>query len=141
MSPALPFELAFRAPGTWRAYWAEEKVRVAVAGTNDSPAAPLLATLCDVIARWSELKQSVATFARGLAAEHHVPLDPATLGGFAARSCGFDGELVFDSITVTDPDAPHRAVATFYTGEPDGYASYAVVLDRGEPRSIGAFAS
>lgn len=141
MNAPLPFELAFRAPRTWRGYWATEKLRISVGGDEEGPAAPLMATLRDVIARWSELAQAIATFARGLAADHHVALDPPTRGGFAASSCGFDGELVFESLTVTDVDSPHRAVASFYTGCPDGYATFEVVLDRGSPTAISAFAS
>lgn len=32
-------------------------------------------------------------------------------------------------------------VATFYTGYPDGYATYAVTLEHGVPTEISAFAS
>jgi hypothetical protein len=138
---AIPFELAFLGQQRWRGYWAAEKVRIAVGGTEEAPSPSLLATLGDVISRWAELKQTIATFARGLEADHHVPLDPPTLGGFAAGSCGFDGELVFESIAVTAVDSPDRVVTTFYTGYPDGYATFEVVLDRGSPAAISAFAS
>lgn len=140
-APALPFELSFPGPPTWRGYWAAEKVRVAVGGTEEAPTASLLATLRDVVSRWPEVRETIATFARGLAPDHHVPLDPPTRGGFAARSCGFDGDLVFESIAVTAPDSPHRVVTTFYTGYPDGYATYEVVLEHGSPIEISAFAS
>lgn len=137
----LPFELVFRPEGVWRGYWAEEKVGVEVGGTEEAPTGSLMATLGDVIARWAEVKQAIAAFVRGLAPDHHVPLDPPSHGGFAARSCGFDGDLVFQSIDVTTPDAPRRVVVTFYTGYPDGYATYALVLDGGAPTEISAYAS
>lgn len=133
----LPFELVFRRD-RWHARWAAEKVGVSVEGTEAGPSAALLATLHDAIARWPELRQAIATFVRGLAPDHHVPLDPPTLGGFAARSCGFGAELAFESITVTAAD--HVAV-TFYTGYPDGYATYEVVLEHGTPTAVSAFAS
>ncbi len=136
-----PFELVMRGKDTWTAYWASEKVRVAVAGTAQAPHPALLATLLDVTARWREVKQAIATFARGLAADHHVPLDPPTVGGFAARSCGFGEVLTFESIVATSIDAPHRALATFYTGYPDGYATFEVVLEHRVPIAISAFAS
>ena len=70
-----------------------------------------------------------------------MPLDAPAAGGFAAKSCGFDEELAFESISVTDGASPERVVATFHTGYPDGYATYAVVLERGAPVRISAFAS
>lgn len=137
----LPFELVLRGKGSWRGRWAAEKVGVDVGGTDEGPSAALLETLGEVIARWPELPRTIAAYVRALAPDHHVPLDPPTLGGFAARSCGFDGELVLQSISVTTPDAPRRVVVTFYTGYPDGYATYEVVLDGGTPVELSAFAS
>jgi hypothetical protein len=137
----VPFELAFRGKGVWRAYWAEQKLVVEVSGTEEAPDRARIATLADVVARWSEVKQGIATFVRGLAPEHLVLLDPPGNGGFAARSCGFDGDLVFQGIGVTTDDAPRRVVAIFYTGHPDGYATYAVVLEGDTPTAISAFAS
>ncbi len=138
---SLPFELVFRDKGAWRGYWAAEKVGVEVSGTEVGPTPSLLATLTDVIERWTEVKQTIAAFVRGLDPEHHVPLDPPTIGGFAARTCGFDDQLYFQSIGVTAHDAPHRVEITFYTGYPDGYATYAIVLDGGAPTELSAFAS
>jgi hypothetical protein len=137
----LPFELVFRGNGTWRGRWAAAKVGVEVGGTDEAPTAALLETLRDVIARWPELARTIATYVRALAPEHHVPLDPPSLGGFAARSCGFDDELVFQSTSVTIADAPRRVVATFYTGYPDGYATYEIVVDGGAVIELSAFAS
>lgn len=137
----IPFGLAFRANGTWRGYWRAQKLFIAVAGTQDAPIATLLATLRDVISRWSELQQTITANARTLGSGEHVPLEPRALGGFAAGSCGFDQELVFSSIAVTDASSPHRVLVTFYTGYPDGYATFEVVLDHGAPTSISAFAS
>jgi len=141
MNETIPFELTPRGAGTWRGSWKEEKLRVTVAGTSDGPAPALLATLGQLVSRWAEVKQAIAAYTRALAPDHHVPLDPPTLGGFAARSCGFAGAHAFESLTVLWPEAPERAVATFYTGEPDGYATFEVVLERGLPTAISAFAS
>ena len=140
-STAVPFELGFRDRDTWRGRWAEERLFVAVLGTREAPNPAQLETLRDAVARWPELQQAVAGFVRGLAADHHVPLVPPTLGGFAARSCGFEGELAFQSIAVTTSDAPQRVVVTFCTGYPDGYATFEVTLDRSTPTTIRAFAS
>jgi hypothetical protein len=137
----LPFELVPRGEGTWRAYWSSEKLIIAVGGTDDAPEAQLVDTLRDVVTRWTEVKENIATFVRGLESGHHVPLDPSSHGGFAARSCGFDQPLTFESISVESAELPHRVVATFYTGYPDGYATYAVILDDGVPTEISAFAS
>jgi hypothetical protein len=140
LSP-LPFELGPRSKGLWRGRWTTEKLFIAVGGTEEAPAAPLVETLRDVVSRWTEVQEHITTFVRGLATGHHVPLDPSTLGGFAARSCGFDQPLTFQSISVESIELPHRVVVTFYTGYPDGYATYAVVLDRGVPIEVSAFAS
>lgn len=139
-SPALPFELVFRG-ATWHGRWVAEKLGVVVGGTPARPDPALLATARDVIARWPEHRQAIATFVRGLAADHHVPLDPPTLGGFAARTCGFGGELAFEAIAVTEVAAPRRVLVTFYTGYPDGYATFEVVLEHGTPTAVSAFAS
>ena len=136
-----PLEFVFRPDGEWRDYWREQKLGLAVAGTEEGPSATAVATLRDVISRWLEVKDVIATFVRALASGEHIPLAPSSLGGFAARSCGFDQELVFSSVSVTDASAPHRVLVTFYTGYPDGYATYEVVLDHGVPTSISAFAS
>jgi hypothetical protein len=137
----LPFELVFRGEGTWRAYWRTEKLIIAVGGSEEAPVAPLVETLRDVVTRWTEVKENIATFVRGLESGRHVPLDPASHGGFAARSCGFDQPLSFESISVESVELPNRCVATFYTGYPDGYATYAVILEHGAPIEISAFAS
>ncbi|HVK88217.1 MAG TPA: hypothetical protein VM513_29055 [Kofleriaceae bacterium] len=137
----LPFELVYRGKGLWRTRWTEEQLFIAVGGTEAAPAAPLVDTLRDVVTRWGQVKETIATFVRGLASGHHVPLDPSSLGGFAARSCGFDQPLSFESISVKFPELPHRVVVTFYTGYPDGYATYAVTIDNGVPTAVSAFAS
>lgn len=136
----LPFQLSFR-KGTWRTRWTEEKLFIIVGGTEEAPDDSRLATLGDVVATWPKVQQTIATYVRGLAANHHVPLDPPTRGGFAADTCGFDSNPAFVSITVADPDSPNRVVVTFYTGYPDGYATYAVTLDHGTPTAVSAFAS
>ena len=83
---------------------------VSVGGTEEAPTDSLMATLVDVIVRWAEVKQTIAAFARALAPDHHVPLDPPIHGGFAARNCGFDGDLVFQSIDARQrsPDRDQR---------------------------------
>jgi hypothetical protein len=141
VTASLPFELGPRSKGLWRGRWTTEKLFVAVGGTEEAPAAPLVETLRDVVTRWADVKEIIATFVRGLATGHHVPLDPSTIGGFAARSCGFDQPLTFQSISVESPELPHRVRVTFYTGYPDGYATYAVILDHGVPIEVTAFAS
>lgn len=140
-STAVPFELAWRGRDTWRGRWVEERLFVAVLGTEEAPSAPLMETLRNTVARWPQLRQAVAGFVRALAADHHVPLVPPTLGGFAAGSCGFEGELVFQSIAVTTSDAPQRVVVTLYTGYPDGYATFEVTLDGSTATTIRAFTS
>lgn len=141
MVEALPFELVYRGNNVWRGYWAAEKLSVAIVGDELAPVPAALATVGALIARWAGVTADIAAFARALDGQHHVALDPASRGGFAARTCGFDQPLAFESLSVKSADAPARAVATFYTGFPDGYASYAVTLDGGTPVAISAFAS
>lgn len=112
-----------------------------VAGADASPNPTHEATLRALVDRWPEVKRAIARFAAELSPDHHVPLDPPTLGGFAAKDCGFDQELYFETIIVTDVDAPERARVTFYTGYPDGYATFETVLVAGKPTAITAFAS
>lgn len=137
----LPFSLSRAADGTWRGRWAEEKLFIVVGGTDDGADAGLVRTLTDVVERWAEVRQTVATWAAGLPAGEHVALEPATLGGFAAGTCGFDEELSFDSVSVLDPALPDRVEITFYTGYPDGYATFRVVLVGGLPIVVTAYAS
>jgi hypothetical protein len=135
------FELHSGADGRWRGRWVEARLFLVVAGSAEAPDPALLVSLRDALARWSEIQAAISAFVAALPPEHHVPLDPPSLGGFAARSCGFDEALGFDSLSFTDPDTPERAVVTFCTGLPDGYASYAVTLVAGRPTKISAFAS
>jgi hypothetical protein len=135
------YELQFRAPDRWRSFWRDAKVQLAVAGTQEAPHPELEATLRGVTAAWPDVQRTIAEFVAALAGSEHVPLEPATLGGFAARTCGFEGALSFESISVTAPDAPGRVEVTFYTGYPDGYATYRVVLEDGRPVRVTAFAS
>lgn len=137
----LPFELVARPNGTWRGHWAVEKVSIAVAGDDEAPAAALVDSLRAVVERWDDVKAAIAAFVRGLDGGDHVPLQPASRGGFAARSCGFEQPLAFEAIKALWPDVPGRVEASFYTGYPDGYATYAVVLDGGVPVALSAFAS
>jgi hypothetical protein len=141
-SPSPPaFEFTSRYKGLWQTRWREQDLFVSVGGTEEVPDPALIDTLRDVVNRWTEVKETIAAFARGLASGHHVPLTPATIGGFAARSCGFEQPLSFESISVESPEHPHRVRVTFYTGFPDGYATYAVILDHGVPTEVSAFAS
>ena len=78
---------------------------------------------------------------RALAADTRIPLETDPHWCFNARDCGFDGQLFYQTIAVTDRDAPTRASVTFYTGLPDGYATYRVMLESGQPLSITAFPS
>ncbi len=139
--PPLPFELVMRGNGVWRSRWKEEQLFIVVGGTDEAPAPALMETLRRVVFHWSDVKGTIATYVRGLAGGEHVPLDPAKNGGFAAASCGFDQPLSFESILVESIDAPTRVAVTFYTGYPDGYATYKVTLENGVPIGVGAFAS
>ncbi len=134
-------ELSFHEPDRWRAYWRDAKVRLVVAGTADAPHPGLEATVRAVTDAWADVQRMISAFVASLDASHHVPLEPASRGGFAAGSCGFDGELTFESISATQADAPTRVELTFYTGYPDGYATFRVVLEHGEPVALTAFAS
>lgn len=135
------YELQLRANNQWSGFWRDEKIRLVVAGTRERPDPEHAATLRRMVETWADVKRSIAGFVAALAAGEHVALEPASLGGFAAANCGFDEELAFESIAVPDPDAPGRVEVTFYTGYPDGYATYRVVLVDGRPVGVTAFAS
>lgn len=127
--------------GRWYTRWPEERLGLILGGSASGPDPRLQATLEDVLARWPVVKAEISGFAASLTAGHHIPLDPPSLGGFDARTCGFGGELWYLAIAVPDPAAPTRVEVTFYTGEPDGYATYIAVLVDGRPTAITAFAS
>jgi hypothetical protein len=127
--------------GRWHARWGEPRISVVVAGTDDAPHPALESAVRDLVARWPEVRRAIEEFAAALATSTSVQLKPPLSGGFAAANCGFDGELSYMAIEVTDPEAPSRASVTFYTGLPDGYASYEVVLESSRPIAIDAFAS
>jgi hypothetical protein len=141
LSSTMPFELTFARGGVWSAGWVAEGVRIAVAGSHDAPHPALAATLRDLVERWAEVRRAIEAFAAAMPPDDRVPLQPPLDGAFRAHDCGFDGRLRYETIAVTAPDAPSRATVTFYTGEPDGYATFEVVLDAGHPLAISAFAS
>jgi hypothetical protein len=125
----------------WHAEVPGENLGLVVAGSEDSPEPALVATMNDVVRRWPEVRSAIETFVRALAADARVPLETDADWCFRAGDCGFDGELSYQTIVVADRDAPTRASVTFYTGLPDGYATYRVLLESGQPLSITAFAS
>lgn len=133
--------LQWRPPNRWQGFWREARLTVTVAGTEAAPSPPHEATLRGLVDAWADVERAVSAFVASLAADTHVPLEPASRGGFAAGNCGFAGALIFQSIAVGDPDQPGRVELTFYTGYPDGYATYRVVLLDGRPVGVTAFAS
>lgn len=137
----LPFALAQGIGDRWSALWADQRLHVAVAGDERAPDPALSRAVRAVVERWPEVRHAIVAYAAALPPDHRVPLEPSRLGGFAARTCGFDGEITFESIVATDPTEPDRVEVTFWTGHPDGYATFRVVLVRGRPTAIIAIAS
>ena len=125
----------------WHAELPTENLGLVVAGNQDSPDPALVATMNDVVGRWPEVRSAIETFVRALAADARVALETDATWCFHARDCGFDGQLFYQTIAVTDCAAPTRASVTFYTGFPDGYATYRVILESGQPLSVTAFPS
>jgi hypothetical protein len=136
-----PDRFELRGPSCWRSRWRAQKISLEIGGTEAAPDPALEATMRRVVESWPEHQQRIAEFLRALAPGDHVPLEPASLGGFAAKSCGFDGKLFYQSIAAPDRDAPDQVEVILYTGEPDGYATYRVVLIDGRPVRVTAFAS
>jgi len=140
MDAAPPFELTWIAKrGAWCARW--EGLGLVVAGGEDAPSSAHTATLADLVARWPEVRRAIAAFAAGLGPDGRVELLPRGGEYFPAGTCGFDGELGYLAIRVTDPEQPTRARVVFDTGLPDGYALYEAVLEAGRPVRITASAS
>ena len=127
--------------GSWQSELAGENLGLVVAGNDESPDAALVATVEALTGTWPEVRSAIHAFVRALAPDARVPLEPNDDWCFRASDCGFDGELRFQAIAATEREAPTRASVTFYTGLPDGYATYRVVLEQGRPVSISAFAS
>jgi hypothetical protein len=125
----------------WHGEIPSENLGLVVAGNDDSPDPTLAATMDDVVRLWPEVRSAIETFVRALAADTRIPLETDSTWCFRARDCGFDGQLSYQTIAVTDCEAPTRASVTFYTGHPDGYATYRVMLESGQPLSITAFPS
>lgn len=140
MSAELPFSFKRARDGLWYASWQAQKLFVVVGGDEEGPDAACAATLHDMILRWPEIRETIATYVTQLPPDTPIVLEKSDWGAFAARDCGF-GEQRYEGIDVRDPTAPRRAEITFYTGFPDGYANYRVVLDDGVPIAITAFAS
>jgi hypothetical protein len=139
----MQLQLTLTGQGVWRATLpdASAPIVVVVAGTTEAPHPALALAAQDLVERWADVQRAIATFVRALAPDARVPLVPSDGWCFAAGDCGFDHELRYQAIDVTDLEAPTRALVTFYTGLPDGYATYEVELDRGLPIAITAFAS
>ena len=102
----LPFRLTSSSSAVWRAFWAEEKIRVVVAGTDDAPHPLHLAALTDLVERWGEVKRAVAGFVGALGADERVPLDPPSMGNFLALDCRFDG-----AVFAFGPTGAHHGLA------------------------------
>ncbi|MDQ3037906.1 MAG: hypothetical protein M3Y87_36260 [Myxococcota bacterium] len=140
--PTLPFTLTRTPRGTWSAKWTERDLGVDVAGSEDAPHPAHVSTLAALVERWPDVERAIESFAVALLPDGRVPLEPASRGGFAAKDCGFDGPWrCYVAILVTAPDAPRHAEVLFYTGLPDGYVNFRVVLDDGRPIAIHAFTS
>jgi hypothetical protein len=135
--------LAFTFTGrSWRATWEHVSVGVLVAGSDDAPHPVLLATARDVIDRWDDIEREIEAFLHLLVEDDgRVELDPPKGEYFAARDCGFEGRLFFQAISVLDEEAPRSALVTFYTGYPDGYATFELRLEDGIPGPVSAYAS
>lgn len=140
MTP-LPFTLAPTQSGTWHAFWSEPRIRILVAGDAAAPDAACIATLASLVDAWARTVEVIAAYLRALPPETRVVLEASDWGAFAAGDCGFFEELRFEAIVVNDTSATARASITFYTGFPDGYATYRIVLESGAPVALTAFAS
>jgi len=132
------FELRRGGDGLWGAAWEDPQIHVAVSGDEAGPFPVLDGVLRDLVGRWPEVVAAIERFVRALPPEARVELEPPNRGAFGASDCGFDGTLHFQSLSVTEPG---RASVTFYTGEPDGYATFRIVLVAGVPCELSAFAS
>lgn len=137
----MQLDLRLGRAGRWFTRWREEELFLYVAGPDEAPDAGLVAALQAVVDRWPEVRAQVTRFAAALAPDAHIPLEPASWGGFRAGDCGFQGKLWFGSISAPDPAQPARVEVTFSTGEPDGYASFRAELIDGVITGITAFAS
>lgn len=92
----------------------------------------------DLVDRWDVTKDSVLAFVRALPAGSQIALEGGP-GGFGVRDCAFDGEVFFSCLFVTNIEAPRRATLTFYTGFPDGYVTFELVIEEGELTGLKAF--
>lgn len=129
-------ELVFRGKN-WVASWPSSG-RLLVAGNEDAPHPAHLAAARALVARWDEVERAVREYLLELV---HVRLDARPNEGFAAEDCGFEGELFYEALAVTDPEQPSRARLIFYTGHPDGYVTYELTLEEGLPASIRSYCS
>lgn len=137
----LPFELQRARQGRWSARWDAEKIGVAVAGSDDAPHPRHLETLRDLVARWPAVRRELEAWLAALPADTPILQRASRKPWWSAGDSGFDDDLVYQGLGVMDLDAPTRATVTFYTGFPDGYATYELVLDAGRPVEVLAFAS
>ncbi|MDX2093348.1 MAG: hypothetical protein SFX73_36225 [Kofleriaceae bacterium] len=128
------FGLFYGPRGDWVGTWNEGRIRVRVEGAVDAPNAGQVARLTALVDRWAEVSAEIAAFGRAL---DRVVLQAPLQGGFASSSCGFDGELFYEAIMVREEDVR----VTFYTGYPDGYATFEARLHEGRVVEITAFAS
>src|SRR5688572_25187625 len=97
----------------WHGEIPGEKLGLVVAGNEDSPEPACATTMNDLVRRWPEVRSAIETFVRALAADARVPLETDSTWCFHARDCGFDGQLFYETIAVTDCEAPTRASVTF----------------------------
>lgn len=138
----IPVELRRVSSGNWFAQWSDAKIRLVTIGSEDAPHPAHRRMLTDLVTRWPEVCDAIEKFVRALPPDARVRLqtEPGKDWAFAASDCGFDGRLFWGAVSVTDPD-PKRAIVSFHTGLPDGYASYEVVLVDGTPIEVSAYTS
>ena len=134
----VPLRLA--GSGFWIAGSEVAPCRVVVAGREDAPDEACRATLDDIVDRWDAVKASILAFVRGLPSDAFVRLE-GVQGGFVVSDCGFEGELFFASVSVTDVERSGRAEVTFYTGFPDGYVTFELGLEGDALTDLKAFCS
>lgn len=127
--------------GFWFGQCPETRLRVVVAGDDETPDAQLVASVEATLARWSEVSACIERYVRALAPDRLVELDPPGRGAFGASDCGFHDGLTFQTLRATERDAPERVRVSFFTGLPDGYVTFEIALERHEPRSLLAYCS
>ncbi len=139
----IPLRFVPRGDDTTRGEWlgrdTARRVYVRIAGDERGPFPAYATTASAIVANLDEITRAIDRHVEALGPDGMILFGSRPAEGFRTAICGFGaGFTGVDAIAVMDPSNPELAMLSVVTGEPDGYVTYRVTLDRQVPIHIDA---